>query len=117
MISREDIKAITERLKQPDIEKVILFGSYAHGTPHPDSDLDLIVVTGDAKIPESFNAKIKVVTRVSRYIGDFRKKIPIDLIVYTKGMYQKLNELDSSFSREIEKTGVILYERDYQGLA
>ena len=26
------------------LQKIILFGSYAHGTPSPDSDLDILVV-------------------------------------------------------------------------
>ena len=25
-------------------DKVVLFGSYAYGTPHPDSDVDILVV-------------------------------------------------------------------------
>ena len=33
--------AVAERF-QPD--KIILFGSHAYGTPHPDSDVDILVV-------------------------------------------------------------------------
>src|SRR6266571_7050671 len=38
---RRYARAIAERF-QP--EKIILFGSYAYGTPTPDSDVDLLVV-------------------------------------------------------------------------
>jgi len=38
--------------------------------------------------------------------------IPIDLIVYTKPMYNKFNELGSLFSKEISQKGIVLYESD-----
>ena len=45
MISEAQIQAIVARIVagyQPD--RIILFGSYAYGTPTDDSDLDLLVV-------------------------------------------------------------------------
>jgi predicted nucleotidyltransferase len=35
---------IVERLKPLNPDKVILFGSYAYGTPNEDSDIDLFLV-------------------------------------------------------------------------
>ena len=40
-------KQIVEKLKPLNPEKIILFGSYAYGTPHEDSDLDICVVEKD----------------------------------------------------------------------
>src|SRR5262244_981073 len=40
-VIRRYARAIAEEF-QPD--KIILFGSYAYGTPHEDSDVDLLVV-------------------------------------------------------------------------
>src|SRR5438105_9930136 len=40
-VIRRFARQIAERF-QPD--KIILFGSYAYGTPHEDSDVDLLVV-------------------------------------------------------------------------
>ena len=48
MITEEQIQAIVRRIVegyQPD--RIILFGSYAYGTPTEDSDLDLLVIKGD----------------------------------------------------------------------
>lgn len=45
MITEEQIQAIVRRIVegyQPD--RIILFGSYAYGTPTEDSDLDLLVI-------------------------------------------------------------------------
>ena len=45
MISTEQLNAITERIVQRyEPEKIILFGSYAHGNAREDSDVDLLVV-------------------------------------------------------------------------
>lgn len=43
------IKLYKNRLKKSgiDVTKIILFGSYAHGRPHPWSDLDLCVISED----------------------------------------------------------------------
>ena len=45
---------ILQKLKPLDLDHVILFGSYAYGTPTEDSDIDLYVVTKDDYVPESF---------------------------------------------------------------
>lgn len=48
MVTEEQIQAIVRRIVQgyqPD--RIILFGSYAYGTPTEDSDLDLLVVKAD----------------------------------------------------------------------
>ena len=110
MITREEIIAITDRLKQPEIEKVILFGSYAYGTPDKDSDLDLVVVTKQESIPASFKEKMDIDIAINHYIMDYCRKFPIDLIIYTKGTYKMFVEKNSSFSKKIVKEGVILYE-------
>ena len=48
MISEAQIQAIVRRIVegyQPD--RIILFGSYAYGTPTEESDLDLLVIKAD----------------------------------------------------------------------
>ena len=50
---RQKIEKIIDRYRQElknlgiKVEKVILYGSYAKGNPREDSDIDLIVVSGD----------------------------------------------------------------------
>ena len=34
---------IIKKLEPLNLDKVVLFGSYAYGAPHKDSDIDLIV--------------------------------------------------------------------------
>ena len=117
MINAELLNKITVSLQQPDIEKVILFGSYANGVPGDESDLDLLVITADADIPKSHREKTIMFLRVNEYIGKFRNIIPIDLLVFSNGMFQKFKELNSMFAQEILNNGVVLYEKSDQRMA
>jgi len=101
-------KEILNALKPLQLDKVILFGSYAYGTPHKNSDIDLYVVTKDEYIPQSYKEKRALVWEVSQKILDIRKKYAIDLLVHTKKMHEKFVELQSSFSKEILEKGKVL---------
>lgn len=109
IIDIEKVKhEIVERLKPLDPDKIILFGSYAYGTPNEDSDIDLYVVTKDEFIPQSFRENMDVKMKISNAIDDICKRYPTDLITHTRGMHKKFIELDSMFSRKILKQGVSL---------
>ncbi|MCX6073997.1 MAG: nucleotidyltransferase domain-containing protein [Campylobacterales bacterium] len=88
--------------------EIFLFGSHAYGIPHKDSDIDLLVVVDSDVIPQSYDEKSKIYLSVSRSIRDVERKIPIDLIVYTKPEFERFKEVGSIFSRRILKDGVRL---------
>ena len=45
MVSRAEIQAYADKIAERfHPEKIILFGSYAYGTPTEDSDVDLLVI-------------------------------------------------------------------------
>ncbi len=90
---------------------ILLFGSYAYGKPHKDSDIDLLVVTNDNFMPQNFNERLNLQLAVSNHIFELAKQVPIDLIVYTIPMYKRFIEQNSSFAHEITTKGKILYER------
>lgn len=104
------IANITEALKDRGVERIILFGSYAYGKPTEDSDLDIIVVTTDNFMPTTNREKMELHHKYNHLIKNFRKVIPIDMLVYTRLMYQKLLESGSLFTKEISLKGKILYE-------
>ena len=106
------IPLLIEKLKSTQPEKIILFGSYAYGIPTENSDLDILVVTGDDMIPSSFSEKSQIYLRISKSISDIKTKFPIDLIVHTKAMHQKFIELNSLFARELLTKGKVLYEKN-----
>ncbi len=110
----EDLKTqLIERLIATDPHKIILFGSYSHGAPGPESDVDLLVVTDDDFLPRDFAEKNAIYLRVSNAITEIEKQIPIDLIVHTKAMHRKFIEMESLFSRMITTSGKVLYEKTH----
>ena len=102
------IQEIVEAIKPLNPFKVILFGSYAYGQPEMDSDIDLLVVLDEEHIPEDYNEDMQLYLRVASRIREIRKKFPIDLIVYTKSMYEKALAQNNAFIKEISKEGISL---------
>src|SRR5438552_1809770 len=89
---------VAERF-EPD--KIILFGSYAYGTPHADSDVDILVVM-PARNELDQAVKISLA---------FEQPFPLDLIVRTpKKLAWRLKEGDW-FLREIVSRGKVLYAK------
>lgn len=87
---------------QPD--KIILFGSYAYGTPHADSDVDILVIM-------PCRNGIDQACRIDRVTDP---PFPLDLIVRSpKTMAWRLKEGDW-FLREIVAKGKVLYEKANQ---
>src|SRR3954466_6773058 len=86
------------QLFQPD--KIILFGSHAYGTPHADSDVDILVVM-------PCRSRIDQAVKIR---WDFPVPFPMDLIVRTPiQLAARLKEGDS-FIKEIITQGKVLYE-------
>jgi predicted nucleotidyltransferase len=109
MLDIEKLKLeIIEKLKPLNPYQVILFGSYAYGVPHKNSDIDLYVVTNDEFMPQTWKEKSQIHQRVSKAIRDIAKKYPTDLITHTKAMHKKFVEMDSMFSRKILNEGVVI---------
>lgn len=84
-------------------EKIILFGSLARGDVHEWSDIDLIVVKDtDA----SYGERVKALTPLIR-----DRLVGADILVYSLEEYESAREKGSSFLKEAERDGVVLYER------
>jgi predicted nucleotidyltransferase len=117
MLNAGIIYQITEKLKKAHPDKIILFGSYAYGTPNENSDIDLLIVTSDNYIPKSYAEKSKLILKINALIAEEKSEMPIDLIIHTLPMHEKFIRLNSMFSREILQKGEILYERNNTTLA
>src|SRR5436309_8988160 len=87
-VIRRFARRVAERF-HPD--KIILFGSYAYGTPNEDSDVDILVVM---PARNELDQSVRIVSACQHCF-------PLDLIVRTpKNMQWRLEEGDS-FLREI----------------
>ncbi|MGQ9786384.1 MAG: nucleotidyltransferase domain-containing protein [Anaerolineae bacterium] len=108
MMDIEELRQeILERLRPLDLERIILFGSYARGDPMEGSDIDLYVVTKDDFVPANYSEKRALVRKISRAIFDLRMRVPIDLIVHTREMSARFFQKGGSFAREIQEGGIM----------
>ncbi len=110
MTKNEIISQVNLSLQHLNINKVILFGSYAKGTQSDDSDIDLLVVTNDNFVFESFAQKMEIKLKIANALNSLRKFADIDLIVHSKPMYERFVELNSGFKKEIFSSGSVIYE-------
>lgn len=110
MTKTELIDNINHSLQNLNISKVILFGSWANDTHTKNSDVDLLVVTNDDFIFQSFAQKMETKLKIANALNTIRKFADIDLIVHTKPMYDRFILLDSGFKNEIINSGKVIYE-------
>ena len=108
-MNEEIIKQIRDRLKHSlDIAQLILFGSCAVKGDVSDSDIDLVVVLNQKGLSKSYAEKIQKRSSVTKLLSDIRRRIPLDVLVYSKDEWELLSQQDTSFIREIKATGVKL---------
>lgn len=111
------IQQLRESLGKLNPYLVVLFGSFAYGTPNQDSDLDIFVVLNDNSMPTTFKEKQELYLKVSSYTRPIAKQIPIDLMVFTIPMYELFKSVNSNFSKEILNKGIVIYENSHQTMA
>lgn len=107
-----DIASLKESIKRYllplDPEKVILFGSYAYGIPGEESDIDLYIVSKEDFLPKNYSENIQHYKKYSRALKSLKQQYPIDIIVHTREMNRRFEEMESSFVREIITKGTRL---------
>ncbi len=102
-VIRRYAREVAERF-QP--EKIILFGSYAYGTPHADSDVDILVIM---PARNEIDQAIKIRWEVPA-------PFPMDLLVRKpKDIKWRLEEGDL-FHTKIVTKGKLLYEKKHAGV-
>jgi uncharacterized protein len=103
MTTMEEIKAFSDKIAEEfHPEQIILFGSYAYGTPGPDSDVDLLVVLPFEGKPWRMASLIR--TRV-------HPSFPTDILARTPSQIHDRIRIRDFFICEITEQGKVLYER------
>lgn len=102
-VIRRYARQVAERFR-PD--KIILFGSYAYGTPHVDSDVDLLVIMPTRN---QLDQAVKICTTLPAPFS-------CDLLVRKPREWQWRVEEGESFSTEIRTKGKVLYEKGDAGV-
>jgi len=109
MVSMKQIRELARRIAaefHPD--RIILFGSYAYGTPEPDSDVDLLVI-----MPFRGKAFWKSLEILEALNADFT----IDLLARRPADTAQRYREGDPLIREAFERGKVLYEQNRQGMA
>lgn len=105
MVDMKSIHELTARIVRAyHPERVLLFGSYAYGTPSADSDVDLLVI-----LPCEGKGARKAV----EILNTVDAKFPVDLLVRTPQQIRQRLARNDFFLREIIEKGKVLYEASH----
>jgi len=100
----QGLDSLVRQLKAvPEVQKVLLFGSYATGRRDLFTDLDLLVV---------MDSRLGFVERTADLSRRLRTGVALDLLVYTPNEMERMG--GRPFIRHAQKTGRVLYERKSQ---
>ena len=101
----EAVKRIREKLsRRPEVELVVLFGSYARGACDLLTDLDVLVVMRSEK---------PFVERVAQLYRELDVGVDMDLVCYTPEEFERMKE--RPFVKRALAEGVVLYEKKPSG--
>ena len=85
------------------VEQIYLFGSYAYGTPHKDSDLDFYVVLKDEVEIRELDAGLQIRMAIVPEMN-----MPFDIIAKKKSNFlSRVN--GSTLERKINRDGIRIY--------
>src|SRR3954447_6888880 len=96
-VIRRFARQVAERFRP---ERIILFGSHAYGTPHADSDVDLLVVM-PARNRHDQSVRIRLAVPAP---------FPMDLLVRTSAEVRLGLTEGDTFLSEVMTRGKVLYE-------
>lgn len=103
-ITAEKVEAVIRKIVEVSRPlKLILFGSYIRDQVHTNSDLDVMVITGDdIENPRQESVKIR---RALREIS-----MPMDILVVPWTKWNDLKDRPGLIYREALATGKVVYE-------
>lgn len=101
MVRQEAIRDLSDQIAAHfHPERIILFGSYAYGSPTEDSDVDLLVVLSH----EGRSAK-----KAAEILCQTRPAFPVDILVRTPAQIEQRISMNDFFMREIFERGKVLF--------
>lgn len=92
---REEVQRLAR--ENPEIEKIILFGSLAENRAVPGSDADILIILSASDMP--------FLERLTEWSAKIHIDFPVDIFPYTR------DELCTPLAQEAMKRGIVLFER------
>jgi len=110
MIDLEELKPlIIERLKPLNPNKIILFGSYAYGTPNEDSDIDLFLLKDDLNRDNIRDFELEASKRLIDIQRNYKTNGIDILSAPTREIYKRE---DYFYKVDILQNGKVWYEQN-----
>ncbi len=103
-INPEKVRTVIQKIievGQP--RKIILFGSYVRGDMHLNSDLDILIITGD-EIENPRRESIRIRQALKGII------MSMDIIVVPESRLEELMNIPGLIYREAVQNGKVIYE-------
>jgi len=101
-LTQEKVNEILEKIKETSqAVKIVLFGSWAWGTPHDNSDIDVLVI--EENCPDKHSEIVKLKS------GLISSDYSIDILIFTRDEYEKKLKEGWSLIENIEKNGKVFY--------
>lgn len=102
MIDKQMIHQAASLLMRADVQKIILFGSYARDDANEESDVDLMVVE------KHVQSKVKEIVRLRKLLRPLR--LPVDVMVVSEQDVKDWGALPGTALYWAIKEGEVLYE-------
>lgn len=95
----EALKRLSEQLskKNPEIEKILVFGSFVRGQCGPGSDVDLLIILKSSDKP--------FLERITRYLPS-KFPVGVDVFPYTREEIKKMLKENNFFLKKAMKEGI-----------
>ena len=106
MVKRSKIRAYSRAIaREFHPQKIVLFGTYAHGNATESSDVDLLVI-----MPRTYDRGERMSVRIRQAIP---RDFPLDLLVRTPSDVAKRLRRGDPFISELLEKGEVLYEANH----
>ena len=102
---------LVDSLKPSDPYKIVLFGSHANGTPNEHSDIDIMVILDNFHVSKTYEERLNKKISIRNLVLDINRKIPLDILVYSREEFNIVKNYNNSFIDEIEESGRVIYEK------
>jgi predicted nucleotidyltransferase len=84
---------------------------FSTGSPHGDSDIDLMIILDNNHVSKTYQERLNKKIFIRNLVLEINRKIPLDILVYSKEELSLIKKHRNYFIDEIEKTGKIIYEK------
>lgn len=99
------VQEVVDRIVESvDPERIILFGSHAYGTPHKESDLDILTVM-HSDLPR-YKRSVPIYRALAGLL------ISKDVLVYTPEEIEEWSDVPQAFITTAIRKGKVIYEKE-----